>query len=325
MIKTYPKMTVPSLPDIEKAAERIRPYIHRTPVHTCTYINHLAGAQLFFKCENFQKTGSFKMRGAANAVMSLPNELAARGVATHSSGNHAQAVARAAQLRGIPAYIVMPENAPEIKKKGVEGYGGRIILCKPTLQAREDSLNAIVAETGAEFIPPYNDYRTIAGQASCARELLAEVPDLDYLLAPCGGGGLLSGTALAAHYLSPATKVVGCEPLNASDAYQSFVQRKLIPVQNPDTIADGLRTSLGDKTFDIITRLVANMLTATEEQIVAAMRLVWEKMKIVIEPSCAVPLAALLAADQTAYANKKIGIILTGGNVDLDRLPWIKG
>ncbi|MCU0451332.1 MAG: pyridoxal-phosphate dependent enzyme, partial [Bernardetiaceae bacterium] len=241
----------PTLRDIEAAAVRIAPHTHRTPVLTSTYLDQMLGAHLYFKCENFQKTGSFKMRGAANAVFMLGADEAARGVATHSSGNHAQALARAAQSRGIPAYLVMPRNAPEIKKRGVRGFGGQIIECEPTLEARETGLAEVVARTGANFVPPYDDYRIIAGQATCAYELLADAPPLDYLIAPVGGGGLLSGTALAAHYLAPGTQVWGAEPLEVNDAWQSLRQGKLVPLTGGHTIADGLRTSLSDKTFGI--------------------------------------------------------------------------
>lgn len=303
---------------IEAAVARIKPYIYQTPVLTSHSLNELAGAVLFFKCENFQRTGSFKMRGATNAVFSLSDEAAAKGVATHSSGNHAQALAKAAQLRGIPAYVVMPSNAPKSKIEGTKAAGGQIIFCEPTLQAREDTLAQVVAETGAAFIPPYNDYRTIAGQASCAYELLQQAENLNYIIAPCGGGGLLSGTALSAHYFAPQTVVLGAEPHNADDAYRSFHAGHIIPSVNPNTIADGLRTSLGDKTFGIIRKYVADILIADEEWIVKAMRLVWERLKIVIEPSCALPLAVLLQNRPEALQGKRIGLILTGGNVDLD-------
>lgn len=309
---------IPEKSDIEAAAARIRPYVHLTPVLTSRSLNELAEAELFFKCENFQRTGSFKMRGATNAVFSLPDELAAKGVATHSSGNHAQALSYAARLRGIPAYVVMPENAPKSKIEGTKTAGGQIIFCKPTLQAREETLAEVVAKTGAAFIPPYNDYRTIAGQASCAFELLQQVENLHYIIAPCGGGGLLSGTALAARYFSPQTVVLGAEPRNADDAFQSLRAGCIIPSVNPDTIADGLRTSLGDKTFDIIRRYAADILLADEAWIVKAMRLIWERLKIVIEPSCALPLAVLLQNRPQELKNKRIGLILTGGNVDTD-------
>ncbi|MCS6967713.1 MAG: pyridoxal-phosphate dependent enzyme [Cytophagales bacterium] len=312
------KEDFPTRATIEQALVRLRPHVQLTPVLTSGSLNKIADAELFFKCENFQRTGSFKMRGAVNAVFSLSDEAAAKGVATHSSGNHGQAVAKAAQLRHIPAYVVMPENAPRIKVRGVEAAGGTVIFCQPTLQARQETLDKIVQKTGAEFIPPYNDYRTIAGQATCAYELLEQVEGLDFIIAPCGGGGLLSGTALAAHYFSPSTAVLGAEPKNADDAHQSFYAGYIIPSNNPSTIADGLRTSLGDKTFAIIRNYVQDILTTSEENIVLAMRFIWERLKIVIEPSCAVPLAALLENRPEYLQGKRIGIILTGGNVDLD-------
>ncbi len=312
---------VPSLPIIKNAARRIKPYIHTTPVMRSDGIDAIVGASLYFKCENFQRVGAFKMRGATNAVFSLTDEEAAAGVATHSSGNHAQALALAAKLRGLSAHIVMPENAPAVKIAAVKAYDGRITFCPPTLNDREQTLAAIVDRTGATYIPPYNDYRIIAGQATAAMELLERVPDLDMIITPVGGGGLLSGTALTAHYHERKIDVFGAEPSGADDARQSFLAGKLIPVKDPDTIADGLRTSLGTKTFPIIKSYVQNIHTADDDQILEAMRLVWERMKIIIEPSAAVPLAILLN-EQLNISGKKAGIILSGGNVDLDRLPW---
>ncbi|HEX7402132.1 MAG TPA: pyridoxal-phosphate dependent enzyme [candidate division Zixibacteria bacterium] len=315
-----------SIPDIETIHQvtlRIDPFIHRTPVLTCKSLDQMIHAELFFKCENFQKVGAFKFRGATNAVLSLSDEEANRGVATHSSGNHAQALALAAKIRGIKAYIVMPKNSSAVKIKAVEGYGGNIILCEPTLQAREDTLDRVVKETDATFIHPYNDYRIIAGQATCAQELLEEVKNLDLVIAPVGGGGLLSGTALAVNYLSPETIVVAAEPEGADDAYRSFTENRLIPQTNPQTIADGLRTSLGDKTYPIIRKYVNRIVTVSEDAIVSSMRIIWERMKIIIEPSAAVPFAALLE-NKIDIAGKRVGIILSGGNVDLDKLPWTK-
>jgi threonine dehydratase len=315
-----------SIPDIEtirQAALRIDPFIHRTPVLTCKSLDQMVHAELFFKCENFQKVGAFKFRGATNAVLSLSDEEASRGVATHSSGNHAQALALAAKIRGIKSYIVMPKNSSAVKMKAVEGYGGNVILCEPTLQAREDILDRVVRETNAAFIHPYNDYRIIAGQASCAQELLEEVKNLDMIIAPVGGGGLLSGTALATNYLSPETKVIAAEPEGADDANRSFKEGRLIPQTNPQTIADGLRTSLGDKTFPIIKKYVNRIVTVSEDAIVSSMRIIWERMKIIIEPSAAVPFAALLE-NKIEITGKRVGIILSGGNVDLDKLPWVK-
>ncbi len=311
----------PTLQTIREAAERIRPLIHQTPVLTNRSINHIAGTVVFFKCENFQKAGAFKMRGAANAVLSLSEAERKHGVATHSSGNHGQALAKAAQSVGIPAYIVMPETAPEIKKKAVAEYGATITFCKPTLQAREETLAQIVKETNAHFVHPYNDYRVMAGQGTAALELLQEVETLDVVMTPVGGGGLLSGTAIAAKGLSPKIDVMAGEPEGASDAYQSLQAGKIIPSHLPNTIADGLLTSLGDKTFPVIQQHVKAIYTVTDAEIIAAMRLVWERMKIIIEPSCAVPLAALLK-HKARFAGKKTGIILTGGNVDLEKLPF---
>jgi threonine dehydratase len=312
----------PTLADIEQAAERIRPYAHRTPVLTSASLNQRTGAELFFKCENFQKVGAFKFRGAANAVFSLSEAEAARGVATHSSGNHAQALALAARLRGIPAHIVMPENSPKVKVQAVQGYGGRIVFCRPTQAERERTLAEVVRETGAAFIHPYDNPKVIAGQATAARELLGEAPSLELLLAPVGGGGLASGTALAARYLSPATRVVAAEPAGADDACRSLREGRIVPSLDPRTVADGLRTSLGQLTFSILRALLAEVVTVSEEAIVAAMRLVWERMKILIEPSAAVPVAALLEGGLEARG-LRVGVILSGGNLDLDALPWL--
>ena len=312
----------PTLADMQAAAARIKPYAHRTPVLTCTSLNRLVGAELFCKCENFQKVGAFKFRGACNAVFSLSEQAAQHGVATHSSGNHAAAVALAAQLRGIKAHIVMPDNASAVKKTAVAGYGGTMVYCAPTLAAREATLERVVRATGASFIHPYNDARVIAGQGTAALELLTDVPDLDVLLAPVGGGGLLSGTAIATRALAPATQVIAAEPEAADDAYRSLQEGRIIPALDPRTIADGLRTSLGELTFAIIQRHVQQIVTVSEAAIISAMRHVWERMKIVIEPSAAVPIAALLER-KIDLTGKRIGVILSGGNVDLDRLPWL--
>ena len=311
----------PTLTDIHQAAERIRPFAHHTPVVTCSSLDRQVGAQIFMKCENLQKVGAFKFRGACNAVFSLTDEEAARGVATHSSGNHAQAVALAAKLRGIPAYIVMPENAPAVKKAAVAGYGGQITFCKPTLQARESTTAQIVEETGATVVHPYNDYRVIAGQGTAALELLEEIPDLDAVIAPVGGGGLLSGTAIAAKGLLPKIRVIAAEPEMADNAYRSLGAGHILPSENPKTIADGLLTSLGDKTFPIIQQHVEQIVTVSEWGILAAMRFIWERAKLVIEPSAAVPVA-LLWERKIDLSGLRVGIILSGGNVDLDKLPW---
>jgi threonine dehydratase len=312
----------PTLADVQAAATRIKPYIHCTPVLTCTSLNDLVGAALFCKCENFQKVGAFKFRGACNAVFSLSAQDARHGVATHSSGNHAAAVALAARLRGVPAHIVMPDNAPTVKKVAVAGYGGSIVYCAPTLAAREATLTRVVHETGATFIHPYNDARVIAGQGTAALELLSDVADLDAIMAPVGGGGLLSGTALVTVALAPSTQVIAAEPEAADDAYRSLQAGTILPVNDPRTIADGLRTSLGDLTFAIMQQHVQQIVTVSEAAIVRAMRYVWERMKIVIEPSAAVPIGALLEK-KIDLTGKRIGIILSGGNVSLDHLPWI--
>lgn len=313
--------SIPSLTDIRAAAHRIRGHIHRTPVLSCAGINRIVGAQLFFKCENFQKVGAFKIRGATNAVLSLSDQAAAAGVATHSSGNHAAALALAAQLRGVKAYVVMPDTAPQVKQDAVAGYGAQITFCAPTLEAREAQLAQIVAETGAAFIPPYNDERIIAGQATAALELLEDIPDLDLIMTPIGGGGLASGTALVVRALSSHTRVIAAEPKGADDAYRSFRAGHIIPSVNPQTIADGLLTSLGDKTFAIIRDSVDDIVTVGEADIIRAMRLIWERMKIIVEPSAAVPLGALLS-QSVEVGGKRVAIILSGGNVDLASLPF---
>ncbi len=317
------KPEAPDLRAIRAAAKRIRPYAHQTPVLTCTSLNAMVGAELFFKCENLQKVGAFKFRGAANSVFSLPESEAARGVATHSSGNHAQALALAARLRGIPAHIVMPENSPKIKVAAVRGYGARIVFCPPTQKDREQTLETVVAETGATFIHPYNNLSIIAGQGTCALELIEEIPDLDVVMAPVGGGGLLSGTALCCHYVKPEIQVIAGEPKGADDAFRSIRDGRIYPSENTNTIADGLRTSLGSLTFPIIRRYVEKIITVEEESIVAAMRHIWERMKILVEPSAAVPFAALLEGN-LQVGDRRIGIILSGGNLDLDTLPWLK-
>jgi threonine dehydratase len=313
----------PTLADIRTAAGRIAPYAHRTPVLTSTALDERLGAQIFLKCENFQKVGAFKFRGAANAVFSLSAGAAVRGVATHSSGNHAQALALAARLRGIPAFIVMPDNAPAVKKAAVAGYGGRITYCEPTLKARETTLERVVQETGAEVVHPYNDDRVIAGQGTAALELLENVPGLDAVLAPVGGGGLLSGTAIAATSLQPGIRVIAAEPEGADDACRSFRAGQIIPSVAPKTVADGLLTSLGDRTFPVIRERVEDIVTVSEAAIIAAMKFVWERAKLVIEPSSAVPVAALWEK-KIDLGGLRVGIILSGGNVDLDRLPWTR-
>lgn len=314
---------VPTFEEIESAHRRISAYINKTPVLSSNSINNILSTSLFFKCENFQKVGAFKFRGAINSVLLLDEKHLKRGVATHSSGNHAQALALAAKMMKTKAYIVMPETSPKVKVNAVKEYGGEITFCKPNLEARESTLTKIIEETNAIEIHPYNKYEIIQGQATAAKELLEEVPDLDIIIAPIGGGGLMSGTALSTSYISPTTKIVAAEPQNADDAYRSFYEGKFIPSENPDTIADGLLTSLGSITYPIIKNYVHQIVTVSEDAIVDAMKLVWERMKIIIEPSSAVPLASLLE-NKLYYKNKKIGIIISGGNIDLDKLPWMK-
>lgn len=306
---------------IRAAHARIAPQIHRTPVATSRSLDEAAGATLFFKCENLQKVAAFKARGACNAVLSLSDAEAARGVVTHSSGNHGAALAWAASLRGIPAWIVMPESAPAVKQNAVRGLGGTVRFCEATVAAREAECAAVQAETGATLVHPYNDWRVIAGQGTAVLELLAEVPQLDVVIVPVGGGGLLSGTAIAAKALQPSIRVYGAEPAGADDAAQSLRAGHIVPQLDSRTIADGLRSSLGDKTFAVISSQVDGIATATEEAIVRAMRLTWEKLKLLIEPSAALPLAVLLER-RLPVAGQRVGIVLTGGNVDLDRLPW---
>lgn len=313
--------SIPAKADIADAALRIKPYVHHTPVMTSAHLNEATNSLLYFKCENLQKAGAFKSRGAINAVLSLDEASARKGVATHSSGNHAAALARAARLRGITAHIVMPSNSSKVKIAAVEHYIGKITYCEPTLSSRESTLEKVIAATGATEIHPYNDLRIIAGQATAAMELIADHPELDLIVAPVGGGGLLSGTALAAHYFAKKTRVFAAEPEQADDAFQSFYQKKFIPSVNPDTIADGLRTSLGSLTYPIIRDYVEDIVIVSEASIISAMRLVWERMKIIIEPSSAVPVAAVLE-HKIDIAGKHVGIILSGGNVDVDSLPW---
>lgn len=312
---------IPSLDDIKEVHERIKPFIHQTPVLSSTSINELAGCEIFFKCENFQKIGAFKARGGMNAVLSLSKAEQEKGITTHSSGNHAQAIALAAKTVGTKAYIVMPSNAPIIKKNGVKALNGEIIECEPTLEARESTVQQVIDRTGATFIHPFNNYDVIAGQATATVELIAEIPNLEVIMAPVGGGGLLSGTALATHYLLPDAEVIAGEPEGAADAILSFKSGKIEKAPYIKTIADGLMTNLGDKTLEIIRMYVKDIIVVSDEEIIAAMRLIWERLKIVIEPSCAVPFAALLKQKER-FAGKKVGIILTGGNVDLGKLPF---
>ena len=314
---------IPTYEDVIAAHDRIEPYIHRTPVLTSSYFNELTGAQLFFKCENFQKAGAFKVRGASNAVFGLDDEMAKKGVATHSSGNHALSLSYAAGRRGIPVTVVMPRTAPEAKKAAVRGYGGTVVECEPSTSSREAVFAEVVAASGAEFVHPYNDPRVIAGQATCSKELVEDIPDLDAVVAPIGGGGMISGCCLTLSNVSPDTKIYAAEPLNADDAYRSFKAGHIIADDAPETIADGLKVPLKELTWHFVSNHVEDILLATEQEIIDAMYLTWQRMKIVIEPSCAVPLAVILK-NRAVFEGKRIGVIITGGNVDLNKLPWIQ-
>ncbi len=316
-------MILPTFADILAAHDLIRPYIHRTPVLTSRSINTLMGCELYFKCENFQKVGAFKFRGAMNAVFSLTEEEAAKGVGTHSSGNHAAALALAARMRGISAHIVMPSNAPEVKKIAVAGYGGNITFCEPTIRAREETLQRLADQLSLTIVHPYNNFKVICGQGTAALELLEEVKDPDIVMCPVGGGGLLAGTSIAAKSRYPGCRVIAAEPKEADDAFRSFRDGYIHPSIQPKTIADGLLTSLGALNFAVIRQNVDEILTASEESIVAAMRMIWERMKIIIEPSSALPLAVIME-NREKFAGLKIGIILSGGNVELTKLPFGK-
>lgn len=316
-------MYIPTFDDVQQARERIRPHVHRTPVLTSSFFNNRSGAELFFKCENFQKAGALKMRGASNAVFGLDDTAAARGVATHSSGNHALSLSYAAGRRGIAATVVMPRTAPEAKKAAVRGYGGTVIECEPSIAAREAALEALVAETGADFVHPYNDPRVIAGHATCSLELNEEVGPLDAVIAPIGGGGMVSGSCLTLSNISPETKIYAAEPKNADDAYRSFKAGRIIADDAPQTIADGLKVPLKELTWYFVSNYVTDVLLATEEEIIDAMYLAWQRMKIVIEPSSAVPLATILK-NRELFEGKRVGVILTGENVDLKKLPWMQ-
>lgn len=315
--------TIPNKTDIEGAVLRIKPYLHLTPVLTCSAINNIAGCSIYFKCENFQKTGAFKARGATNTIFSLSEKDISNGVATHSSGNHAAALSLAASLRKSVAYIVMPLNSNKAKIRAVENYGGIISYCEPSLEAREKTLINVISNTHAVEVHPYNDPRIIAGQATATTELLEQVDGLQILIAPVGGGGLLSGTALAASYFGKNIQVIAGEPEGANDACRSFYSKTLIPSLAPNTIADGLHTSLGIITFEIILKHVSAILTVDDTAIIDAMRLIWERLKIIIEPSSAVPLAVILK-NKYRFKDKRVGVILSGGNVDIDNLPFNK-
>ena len=306
-----------------QARERIAPYVHNTPILTSSYLNDRIGAELFFKCENFQKAGAFKVRGACNAVFGLSDEDAKQGVATHSSGNHALSLSYAAGRRGIPCHVVMPRTAPQAKKDAVIGYGGLITECEPSTTSREAVFAEVQATTGAEFVHPYNDPRVIAGQATCSAEMLEAVDGLDSIVAPIGGGGMISGTCLTVSNLAPNIEIFAAEPLQADDAARSFRSGRIIADDAPVTVADGLKVPLKENTWHFVSHFVADVMTASEDEIVEAMKLTWQRLKIVMEPSCAVPLAVILK-NQDVFRGRRIGVIVTGGNVDLDRLPWMK-
>ena len=313
--------SIPTKAQIETVHRAIQRYVHRTPLMTNSAINKISGASIYFKCENFQKIGAFKMRGASYATLTLTEEEKMAGIATHSSGNHAQAVALSAQNHGIKAYVVMPSSAPVIKRNATADYGAEIITCAPNIASRKEHLDAVVAQTKATFIHPFDDYNVIAGQATVAKEMLEDEGGFDYMMAPIGGGGLMSGTALSTHYWSPNTKVIGTEPEAVNDAFLSYQAGYIVPNKTIDSIADGLLTNLSDKTFGIIQKYVEEIITVSEADIIAAMRLIWERMKILVEPSSAVPLAAILR-NKERFADKKIGLIITGGNVDVNQLPF---
>ncbi len=315
-------MDIPDYGDVLVAHERIGPHIHRTPVLTSSYLDRLTGAKLFFKCENFQKAGAFKVRGASNAVFGLDEATAARGVATHSSGNHALSLSYAAGRRGIPVTVVMPRTAPEAKKAAVRGYGGTIVECEPSTSSREAVFAEVQERTGAEFVHPYNDPRIVAGQATCSKEMVEDLGELDAVVAPIGGGGMVSGCCLTLSSIAPSTKIYAAEPLAADDACRSFKAGRIIADDAPQTVADGLKVPLKELTWHFVSRHVTDILTAGEEEIVEAMRLTWQRMKIVVEPSSSVPLATILK-NPSVFAGKRVGVILTGGNVDLNKLPWM--
>ena len=315
-------MYIPTFNDVETAQELIKPYIHKTPVLSSIYLNKISGAELYFKCENFQKAGAFKARGASNAVFGLSNEVALKGVVTHSSGNHGLSLAYAAGRKGIPVTVVMPHTAPEPKKAAVRDYGGTIVECEPSSTSREETSARVVAESGADFVHPYNDPRVISGQATCSLELLEQTGGLDAVIAPIGGGGMISGSCLAMSNVAPEIKIFAAEPKNADDAYRSFKAGYIIADDAPVTVADGLKVPLKDLTWHFVSKHVEDILIATEQEIIDAMKLIWQRMKIVIEPSSAVPLATILK-NKNIFSGKRVGVIITGGNVDLDKLPWV--
>ena len=315
-------MIIPTYQDMLAAHDRIAPYIHKTPVLTSSFLNELTGAQLFFKCESFQKAGAFKVRGASNAVFGLSEEDAANGVCTHSSGNHALSLSYAAGRRGIPCNVVMPRTAPQAKKDAVIGYGVTITECEPSTSSREAVFAEVQAATGGDFVHPYNDPRVIAGQGTCSRELVEQTDGLDVVVAPIGGGGMISGTCLTLSNIAPETQIIAAEPEMADDAYRSFKAGHIIADDAPETVADGLKVPLKDLTWHFVSNHVSDILTASEDEIVEAMKLTWKRMKIVMEASSAVPLATIIK-HKDRFAGKRVGIIITGGNVDLDLLPWL--
>lgn len=321
-------MYIPTFDDMLTAHARIKPYIHRTPVLTSSYLNDLTGAELFFKCENFQKAGAFKVRGASNAVFGLSEQDAANGVCTHSSGNHALSLSYAAGRRGIPCNVVMPRTAPQAKKDAVRGYGGIITECEPSTTSREAVFAEVQAATGGNFVHPYNDPRVVAGQGTCSRELMEQMQQdhgggLDMVVAPIGGGGMISGTCLTLSKIAPDVQIIASEPAQADDAYRSFKAGHIIADDAPVTVADGLKVPLKDLTWHFVSNHVTDILTASEDEIIDAMKITWQRMKIVMEPSCAVPLATIIK-NKDRFAGKRVGVIITGGNVDLDLLPWLK-
>ena len=314
-------MYIPTLNDVLTARERIMPYVHRAPVLTSRMLNELTGAELFFKCENLQKAGAFKARGATNAVFGLTAQQAEKGVATHSSGNHGTCLPYAAGRRGIPCTVVMPRTAPQAKKDAVKGYGGCVVECDPSTSSREAVFAEVAAKTGAEFVHPYNDHRVIAGQATCSAELIEQVEDLDAVVAPIGGGGMVSGTCLTLSNLAPRVEIYAAEPEQADDAYRSLKAGHIIADDAPQTVADGLKVPLKELTWHFVSKYLTDIHTASEQEIIDAMKLIWKRLKIVAEPSSALPLATILKNPEV-FAGKRVGVIITGGNVDLDKLPW---
>jgi len=323
-MKDMNDLVIPTYQDMLDAHERIKPHINRTEVRTSDYLNELVGAELFFKCENFQEPGAFKVRGATNAVFGLSDEQAAKGVATHSSGNHASCLSYAAMRRGIPCNVVMPRTAPQAKKDTVRRYGGKITECEPSTSSREETFAKVQAETGGDFVHPYNDPRVIAGQGTCSKEFMEQVDGLEMMVAPIGGGGMISGTCLTLSTLAPEVEIIAAEPEQADDAYRSFKAGYIIADDAPKTIADGLLVPLKDLTWHFVSNHVTDIMTASDAEIIDAMKITWKHLRIVMEPSCAVPLAIILK-NKERFAGKRVGVIITGGNVDLDTLPWIKG